>query len=61
MRYDKQMMMISLMADRLQESITEYQMFKMHLHLEDRVPATKIRRQILELRQALLELDKCFR
>lgn len=61
MRYDKQMMMVSLMADRLQEAVTNYQASKMLAGYEGKMPATAIRRQILELRQALLELDKCFR
>lgn len=72
MQYDKQMMMISLMVDDLQQSITNYKMIEMvdgqvraswsnNVDKNSGVNKTAIRRKILEIRQDLLELDKCFR
>ena len=69
MQYDKQMMMISLMVDDLQQSVMNYKMIEI---VDGEVRAsvvtgknsgvnkTAIRRKILEIRQDLLELDKCF-
>lgn len=59
MQRNRQMDMIYLMTERLKNEVMKNEIAAREYDLPHR--STKIRRQILEIRQALLELDKCFR
>lgn len=59
MQCNRQMDMIYLMVERLKNEVAKKEMAIRKYDLPRQ--STRIRRQILEIRQALLELDKCFR
>lgn len=71
MEYADLMLMISLETKRLRDNVLEYHAWETFtgdppmsgrdLDKNGGVNKTAIRRQILDIRQQLLELDKCFR